>query len=58
MNSSGPSVRSMDKGCACALSDIADATLSFTVLVVGVDTTEGDSLMCKNNRCLKCFGIK
>ena len=58
MDSSGPSVRSTEKDCVCALGDIANATLSFAVLVVGVDTTEGDSLMGKSNGCLKRFGIK
>ena len=44
VDSLGPSVGSMQQHGSCMFSDISDPTLSYTILVMGTNSTESDGL--------------
>jgi hypothetical protein len=47
-----PMVLSMEQHGACLLLEIVDAALSDSILPVGIDTTEGDVLVCLSEALL------
>ena len=43
---------------SCSLSEISNALLSPTILMVGINVTEGNSLLSSANSTLEGLGVK
>ena len=54
----GPSCNCMQQHCPCCLSDVSDGSLSYAILEVSIEATEGKCLLLLFTRCPECIICK